>query len=364
MLVQEKTRTFPERISPFLRRKLDSLRREQGEDSPPYRGLALQYVKDEREDQEGWEENLKHYEAQLEVKDPGGKLPGLERLYRRTLVIELTLACAAHCRHCLRKNYPLHTLSEAQLVEVARHCGAPEHRGSLNEILITGGDPLTVPGRLHFFIEALREYAPNIQTIRIGSRLMSQYPEKIDETVFSIFRNKPGLRFELATQINHPVEFFPEVCEVFGRFRELGVKIYAQNVLLQGVNDEIDTLVELYDRMRRHDIEPHYLFHCVPIKGIHHLRTSVSRGLQLIRELVAGGKVSGRVKPMYAAMTDIGKITFYEGVILGRRDGRLLLQSNYRVEDRMAYNPSWQIPPTAEVDESGYLRVWYLDGND
>lgn len=364
MLVQAQEKGFRERVSPFLRKKLDDLKWKYGEASTQYRGLALQYVKDEREGQEGWEENLKHYEAQFELKNPAGRLPGLERLYRRTLVIELTLVCAAHCRHCLRKNYSHHTLSEAQLMEVARHCGATEHRESLNEVLITGGDPLMVPSRLHFFIEALREYAPNIQTFRIGSRMMSQCPEKIDETVFGIFKNKPGLRFELATQINHPVELFPEVCEVFDKFRDLGVKIYAQNVLIKGVNDNIDALVELYDRMRRCDIEPHYLFHCVPIKGIHHLRTSVSKGLQLIKELVAGGKVSGRVKPMYAAMTDIGKITFYEGVILGRRDSRLLLQSNYRLEDRMAYNPSWQIPPTAEVDENGYLRVWYLDGSE
>lgn len=362
MLVQEKG--FKERISPFLGEKLADLKWKHGEGSPQYRGLALQYVEDEREGQEGWEENLKHYEARIEVKDQAGKLPGLERLYRRTLVIELTLACAAHCRYCLRRNYAPHTLSEAQLIEVAGHCGAPEQRETLNEVLITGGDPLMTPRRLHFLIQALREYAPNIQTVRIGSRLMSQCPEKIDEAVFSIFRDRPGPRFELATQINHPVELFPEVCQIFGRFRELGVKIYAQNVLLKGVNDDIDTLVELYDRMRRCDIEPHYLFHCVPLKGIHYLRTSVSKGLKLVKELVAGGKVSGRVKPMYAAMTDIGKITFYEGVILGRREGRLLLQSSYRIEDRLAYNPSWQIPPTAEVDENGYLRVWYLDGSD
>ena len=193
---------------------------------------------------------------------------------------------------------------------------------------------------------------------------MSQYPEKIDEAVLNIFKPNSKIRFELATQINHPVEFFPEVCDALNRFRALGVKIYSQNVLLKGVNDDIGTLVELYDLMRYHDIEPHYLFHCVPIVGIHHLRTSVHKGLELIKELVSGGRISGRVKPMYAAMTVIGKITFYDGVILKQEDGDVLLQSQYRLKDRLDWNPSWQIPDSVEVDKGGFLRVWYIDGDD
>lgn len=116
--------------------------------------------------------------------------------------------------------------------------------------------------------------------------------------------------------------------------------------------------------MRMNNIEPHYLFHCIPMMGIHHLRTSVAMGLDLIKKLVHSGRISGRAKPMFAAMTDIGKITFYDGVILDRKDGKILLQSNYRLTDRMAWNPSWQMPKTAEIDEKGFLRVWYVDGDD
>jgi lysine 2,3-aminomutase len=65
---------------------------------------------------------------------------------------------------------------------------------------------------------------------------------------------------------------------------------------------------------------------------------------------------------MFAAMTDIGKIIFYDGVILERKDNHCLLQSNYKLEDRLAWNPSWEMPDNAEVDDNGYLRVWYLDG--
>jgi lysine 2,3-aminomutase len=352
---------FKEKLSPFLKAKMDALARQEGLDSPSYLGLARQYLRDDREDLPGAEASLKHYEAHLEVDQAHGPLHGLERLYRRTMVIEPTLACAAHCRYCLRSNYPKHTLSEEQVVEVAKYCGHEDNR-TVNEVLITGGDPLLIPRRLHFLVEALLEHAPNIKIFRIATRLVTQDPGKIDEQVFKVFKDKPGVRLELATQINHPAEFFPESRELFAKFRQLGVKVYSQNVLLKGVNDDPATLAELYDLMRQNDIEPHYLFHCIPLKGIGHLRTSVDKGLTLIKDLVAGGMVSGRAKPILAAMTDIGKIVFYEGTIRERKDGWLLLHSHYRLADRMAWNPSWRLPPNAQVDEDGYLQVWYLDG--
>ncbi|QWV91953.1 radical SAM protein [Geomonas oryzisoli] len=352
---------LPEKITPFLRERLSDLKSSEGPESRAYLGLALQYCKSEEEGAVANEHSLKHYEAGVEVHNEECILPGLERLYRKTLVIEPTLVCLAHCRYCLRSNYAKHTLSEKQLIEVAKYCGHPSNRDILNEVLITGGDPLIFPQRLEVLLNALIEYAPNIKIARIASRIPGQDPARIDQSVQNLFSNKPSLRFELATQINHPVEFFPEVEAAFKRISDCGVKVYSQNVLLKGVNDNIETLVELYNKMRQNNIESHYLFHCIPMVGIHHLRTSVTRGLQLVKELVCSGKISGRAKPMFAAMSDIGKITFYEGVVVEKKDNKILLQSNYRYDERRMWNGSWQLPATAEVDERGYLRVWYDD---
>jgi len=356
--------TYPEKITPFLRQKLAELESLYGKDSGEYRGVALQYIFDEKESLKTAEKNIKHYEAQVEVRGTKEELPGIERLYEKSIVIEPTLVCLAHCRYCLRSNYPRHTLSEKQLIEVAKYCGNDKNTDALQEVLITGGDPLIIPQRLEVLLNALIEFAPNIKIMRIATRVPSQDPVRIDENVIGLFKNKPSARFELATQINHPSEFFPETEEAFRRIADLGVKIYAQNVLLKGINDDIDTLVKLYNKMRINNIEAHYLFHCIPMKGIHHFRTSVAKGISLARNLTCSGRISGRVKPMFAAMTDIGKITFYEGSILGRKEGRILLQSNYRLAERLAWNPSWQLPASTEVDANGFLRVWYVDGED
>ncbi len=355
-------RAFKELLTPFLEHQLESLASRHGPDSEEYLALARQYIKTPDEQVVTEESNTRHYEADIGFAHEGRSIPGVERLYRRTLVIEPTLACAAHCRYCIRANYPRHNLSEDQLTEIARFCGHETNRDDLNEILVTGGDVLLVPQRVDFLLREIVRYAPNIRIARIATRIPLQDPDRVNENVLAMFRNKPSLRFELATQINHRAELFPEVTEAFRKIMSLGVRVYAQNVLLRGVNDRLQPLVDLYDALRAEAIESHYLFHCVPLQGMAHLRITLDESVALAQRLTSCGLVSGRAKPMVTAMTDIGKIVLYEGVIVGRDSKHVLLQSRYRMAERLRWNPHWPLPQTAEVDRDGYLRVWYLDG--
>jgi len=356
---------FVEKIPPFLERKMESLRNERGENCAGYQALRLQYRKLDDEKGGSAEANRKHYEAAMSEQQESSGLRGVERLYRRCVVVETTMVCAAHCRYCLRANYEIFTLSEDELVATAKFLGSEGLKDEVKEVLITGGDPLIVPRKLDVLLEAINEYAPNIQTARIATRLITQDPDRINNNVFHAFRKRPGLRLELATQINHPIEFFPEAIECFNRFNDMGVKMYSQNVLLKGVNDDFDTLVELYDLIRANNIEAHYLFHAIPLKGTHHLRPTVRKGLDLAKRLTSSGYISGRAKPMYALMTEIGKITLYEGSILEKNDdNQILVQSGYAFADRKRWNPGYQLPSTAYVDEDGMMRIWYLDGED
>jgi lysine 2,3-aminomutase len=360
-----KGRDFIEKIPLYLKRKMNDILETKGESDGGYQALHLQYARTEAERLGASEANMKHYEAAMSDEQETVGLRGVERLYRRCVVIETTMVCAAHCRYCLRANYDLFTLSEDELVATAKYLGSGSIKDEVHEVLITGGDPLIIPRKLDVLLEAIVEYAPNIKTARIATRLITQDPERIDNNVFNAFRKRPGLRLELATQINHPVEFFPEAVDRFRGFDEIGVKIYSQNVLLKGVNDELDTLVELYDGIRECNIEAHYLFHAIPLKGTHHLRPTVAKGIELARKLTASGYISGRAKPMFALMTEIGKITLYDGTVLGRNENnQILIQSGYSYAERMRWNPGYRLPQTAMVDENGVLRIWYLDGED
>lgn len=353
---------FRELITPFLRSRMDTLRLRHGAASPEYQALSRQYCYAEDEQAPAAEANLRHYEADIGLTIDGESLPGVERLYRRTLVIEPTLACAAHCRYCIRANYPRSNLTEDQLTRIAKYCGNEANRGDLREILVTGGDVLLVPDRVNHLLRAIREHAPNIRTARIATRVPVQDPRRITGDVLRIFEGKSPLRVELATQINHRVELCSESVAAYQAIMDRGARIYAQNVLLRGVNDRIDALVDLYDALRELGIEAHYLFHCVPLRGMAHLRTGLEEAVALGRALTCSGGISGRAKPMVAAMTDIGKIVLYDGAILRREARHILLQSDYTLEERRRWNPNWRLPESAEVDSTGRLRVWYLDG--
>ncbi len=101
------------------------------------------------------------------------------------------------------------------------------------------------------------------------------------------------------------------------------------------------------------------------MQGMTHHRTSVKRGLNISEQLINSGIISGRAKPMYTLMTDLGKITLLPNTILDRNDkNEILIQSRYTIDDFKYRNPSWELPKSAFIDGNGYLRVWYSDGND
>lgn len=361
-----KTGEFIELISPFLRRKMSELRERHGAESAAWRAIALQYLRSPLEAAISPQERRRHYESELTLNYRGRPLAGVERLYRRTVLLEPTTVCAAHCRWCLRGQYPVQTLDAGQIADAARYFGEAEECREVDEVLITGGDPLMATGLLRSALEALQTHAPRIRTIRIGSRVPFQAPERINGELLAVLAAASHLRLEIGVNVNHPIEFWPESREALAKLRSTGARLYNQHPLLKGVNDDIDVLVELYARLRENDVEAHYLFHAIPLQGMQHHRTSVQRGAELALRLNASGEFSGRGKPRYCLMTDIGKIVLSEGAIVDRRpaDNTLLLRSGYRAADRKRWNPSWRIPSSVEIDDDGYMCVWYRDGTD
>lgn len=350
---------FRQLLSPYLAAKLAELEAREGIAAPAYLAIARQYLKSPLENLIRPESRRRHYESEVELPFDGASLVGVERLYRHTILIEPSTVCAAHCRWCLRGQYPVRTMGRDDITRAARYAGSVELSGDIREVLITGGDPLMVPPLLRFTIEALQTHAPNVRIVRIGSRVPFHDPERIDDALLEMFSRFAGLRFEIGLNVNHPVEFWPESVEALERLRSAGVRLYNQHPLLKGVNDDLATLVGLYSLLREHDIEAHYLFHAIPLRGMDHHRTSVARGLKLANQLSACGEFSGRAKPRYAVLSDIGKIVLYHDTIQDTRpaDNALLLRSGFRLEDRQRWNPSWTPGDDVSVDSDGFLMT-------
>jgi len=350
---------YNEKISPFLQKKIHTARLEKNENV--LRVLSSQFVFNNNETDISDKETTKHYNASADFTYEGEKLFGVERLYRRQIVVDITLKCMAHCRFCLRRNYDPFILSNDDLSRIARFIGISTTTEEIREILITGGDPFLVPLKLKHFLNELSKYAPFIEVVRIASRLPIHQPDLINDNILSVLKQDYIFRIEMATQINHSIELFSEVKEAFRKIKKVVSVIYNQTVLLNGINNSTAELIELYDNLRTLGIENHYLFHCVPIGGLNWLRTTIDETIELANSITSSGFVSGRVKPQVALMTDIGKITLFDKSIIKREGNKILLSSNYYLKDRLKWNPSWEIPQSAEINADGRMNVWYHD---
>ena len=356
---------FKELLSPFIQAKISQIKEKSGEDSDDYSALANQYYKNTLE--KVIEPNLekpRHYQSELRVYHDNQKVKGLERLYKSTVLIEPTTVCAAHCRWCLRGQYPVQTMKKEEISLATKWIGTMDE---LDEILITGGDPLMSIPLLDFTLNEILNNAKNISIVRIASRVPFQDPGRINDKMLDIlYKFKGKVRFELGTHINHPVEFWEESVDSLDKLKSVGFRIYNQNPLLKNVNDNFETLRRLYTLLRKHDIESHYLFHAIPLRGMSHHRTSVEKGLNLTNKLSSCGEFSGRSKPRFCVLSDIGKIIIYEDTIIkkNKSTNSILLKSGFNIEDRQKWNPTWEKPDNVELNDDGTMNVWYLDGQD
>jgi lysine 2,3-aminomutase len=357
---------FLELVSPFLLCKINEAEANYGPDSPEHKALTLQYLKNPQESEISSNQRLRHYQSEVNIEFEGKTLRGVERLYQNTVLLEPTTVCAAHCRWCLRGEYPVKTLNTIEITHATRFFGSETVKDELTEVLITGGDPLMSKNLLGFTLGEIKRNAPNIKIIRVGTRVPFQDPRRIDDDLLEILKRYPEFRFEFGVNVNHPIEFWPESIEAIQKLQSTGVVVYSQHPLLKNVNDNIETLFKLYKLIRKNNIEAHYLFHAIPLRGMNHHRTSIKKGLELSYKLNSSGEFSGRSKPKFTVLSDIGKIVLYEGTILKKRkkDNAVLLKSGFKLTDRKKWNPAWKLPDDVKIDQEGYMLTWYLDGQD
>ena len=100
--------------------------------------------------------------------------------------------------------------------------------------------------------------------------------------------------------------------------------------------------------------------------GGNHHRTSLRKGLDLIEKISSSGEFSGRAKPKYAVLSDIGKIVLYEECIIteDKENSKILLKSGFKYKDRLKWVPGWQLPESACLDKNDIMSVWYQDASD
>ncbi len=259
--------------------------------SSPVRRMLLPTLEeiDEKVQKEGQEDPLN--------EEGDKKTPFLTHRYPDRVLIVTTNYCPVLCRYCMRKrNWRRETFTIPQR-EIERALSYVKNNPGVRDVLISGGEPLSLPlKKLERLLLGLKRIE-TVEVVRIGTRLPVVDPEKVLRGELLNLIEKAE-KVWVNTHFNHPDEVTPQAKETARALLRAGAPVNNQTVLLKGVNDSADTLEKLFRELQKIKVRPYYLFHCDPVKGVLHFSTSITKGLEIVRELFR--RISPLAIPYYA----------------------------------------------------------------
>ena len=261
------------------------------------------------------------------AEDADSPVPGLVHRYPDRVLFLVTSFCAVYCRYCTRSRlvgktgeYHFNTRQYERAIQYLE--ATPEVR----DVLISGGDPLTMADdRLEWLLSRLRAI-PHIEFVRIGSKVPAVLPQRITPALCNMLKKYHP--FWMSIHFMHPSECTPEVTDACGRLADSGIPLGSQTVLVKDVNDNAETMKRLMHGLLKMRVRPYYIYQCDPIPGSAHFRTSVETGLKIIEGL--RGHTTGYAVPHYVidGPGGGGKIPLLPEYMVGR-DGDHVVLRNY-----------------------------------
>jgi L-lysine 2,3-aminomutase len=224
-------------------------------------------------------------------------VPGLLHKYASRALLMVSPLCAIHCRYCFRREFPYGEMPRGQ----AAWSQAWDYIAStpaITEIIFSGGDPLFLDNRRLAELMNRALALPNIETIRFHTRLPVVLPSRIEAELLNIFA-AAALKKTLIVVIhsNHPNELSESCRESLKQLRETGALLLNQTVLLKGINDRSQVLVDLSKKLLQSSVLPYYLHQLDRVTGTAHFEVSEVAGLELIADMRK--KLPGYAIPKY-----------------------------------------------------------------
>jgi len=208
----------------------------------------------------------------------------LHKYHGRALLIS-TGSCAIHCRYCFRRHFPY---SEETAAANGWQAAIDTIRNdnSLTEIILSGGDPLSLSTHKLAELTTALCRIPHIKRLRLHTRLPVVLPERIDAELLDWLDDLPWAKV-IVLHANHANEFDDDVDTALSDLRETGAHLLNQAVLLRGVNDNLDTLQQLCERGFDAGVLPYYLHQLDKVNGAAHFEVSDARAHSLHAQLLA-----------------------------------------------------------------------------
>lgn len=242
----------------------------------------------------------KHYSTDPLGEQAATLGDGLLKKYQKRVLVIASGACAVNCRYCFRRHFPYETaaIGQQRWTETIAAVAADD---SINEVILSGGDPLTVSdGSLEQIFTRIGDIE-HVRRIRIHTRLPIVIPQRVTdsllESIWSFRKSRTGRQVIVVVHSNHANELDDSVCDSLRLLDQSATQLLNQSVLLAGVNDDADTLVDLSERLLTANVLPYYLHQLDPISGTSHFEISVEKGRELINAIRA--RLPGYAVPRY-----------------------------------------------------------------
>ena len=260
------------------------------------------------------------------LEDVLSPVNGITHRYPDRVLFRATNFCSVYCRHCMRKRMFLEDERARTKDEYDKMFEYIRKNKNIKEVIVSGGDPLTLPdSKIEYIIKNLYEI-DHIDIIRIGSRELVVNPYRFfDERLLEIFDKYD--KVWLVSHFNHPDEITNITKKAVKNILSTGTPVLNQTVLMKGINDDEKIIESLMRDLLKVKIKPYYLFYCDPVKGALHFRTDIKKGVEILEYL--RGRVSGLATPIYAVDLEngMGKVPVFPNYIVDEEDDYIIFKN-------------------------------------
>lgn len=258
------------------------------------------------------------------AEDQESPVPGIVHRYPDRVLFLVSHECASYCRFCTRKRmvgdfHKMHPqFIENGLAYIRQHA-------EIRDVIVSGGDPfLLADGRLDGILRELRAIA-HVEIIRIGTRVPCVLPQRVTAKLARILKKYHPLFINV--HFNHPDEITPQSVTALNRLADAGIPLGNQTVLLKGVNDDPAVMRKLTQKLLACRVRPYYIYQADQVAGTEHLRTTVAKGLAIIKGL--RGWTSGLAVPHFVIDTPGGggKVPLLPEYLESMTDDKVVLRN-------------------------------------
>ncbi|HJY64248.1 MAG TPA: KamA family radical SAM protein [Ignavibacteria bacterium] len=251
-------------------------------------------------------------------------VPNLTHRYPDRVLFLTTSQCGLYCRFCTRKR-KVGDSSKINMKELESAFQYLEEHTEVNDVILSGGDPLMLSDNMLEKVLARLRTIPHITIIRLGTKMPCVLPQRVTPQLCEMLKKYHPIYVN--THFNHPWEITEESSKACQMLVDAGCPVGCQTVLLKGVNDDPEVMKDLMKKLLAIRVRPYYIYQADLTKGANHFRTPIDVGLEIMDNL--RGHISGLAVPQFVidAPGGGGKIPLLPEYVLARDKEKIILRN-------------------------------------